>query len=161
MNGPKFLLTDIKNKQNHEKEQTERDSLNEILAEEKKIVLLNLSLNNSNENIGQLIDINRFSCLQKLNKVTGWVLRFINKSRKKKKQWTQKYHLLIEENGKAELPWIKENQSKINIKQWKDSLEIKANENNLLRVNGKIKTLIYRTKPSHLSYSIVIIDLRY
>ena len=62
--------------------------------------------------IGNIMDVNKYSKLKKLLRITGWVRRFINNIRNKikKKELNKKNYLIAEELKEALILWVKDNQ---------------------------------------------------
>ena len=139
--GPSFLLENIE-KTLHEKNLPSLggDSLIEFEREEKKSVLINI--NEVHHSIGNVIVIEKFSCLQKLYRVTAYVLRFLRNIRVPKEERVMTSELNVDEIREAEFRWIKENQTTIDQEdrqQLEKCLNVALDTKGLLRTNDRIK----------------------
>ncbi|XP_066933551.1 uncharacterized protein [Clytia hemisphaerica] len=139
--GPSFLLENIE-KTLHEKNLPSlgEDSLIEFEREEKKSVLINI--NEVHHSIGKVIVIEKFSCLQKLYRITAYVLRFLRNIRVPKEERVMTSELNVDEIREAEFRWIKENQTIIDQEdrqQLEKCLNVTLDTKGLLRTNDRIK----------------------
>ena len=103
------------------------------------------------------VDINKFSCLLKLKRITEWILRFVNnlKSRLFNKNTVMTPFLNLFELDAAEQIWIKENKKSLNEKKLKalcNDLNLICGENGLIRCEGRLKfaPLPYDAKTPYL-----------
>ena len=116
------------------------------------VVLANTALDLNN--IGKVIDIKRFSDVNKLFRVTGWILRFIfNLERRLTKKSTTPENVLTssEINNVREI-WIKTNQFSLvqneKFTEWKNALDLFEDENGIIRSTTRLANanLPYATK---------------
>ena len=95
--------------------------------------------------VDRLIDIAKFSDFKKLLRVTSYVLRFINNTRKKVQGVARKSskYVTAEEMTESHTLWIKANQSyakqNTEYKQLKIQLNCKTDENGIMRSYGRMK----------------------
>ena len=92
--------------------------------------------------IDKIVDIERFSFLQKLLRTTAWVLRYINNLRRKiKKEKLTRGYITVAELKTAEVTWIKavqrtlENESK----QLNNTLGLILDENGVILCKGRLE----------------------
>ena len=116
----------------------------------------------------RIIQIDRFNSLTKLLRITGWVLKYIDKLKKSVKRKNEDYKEeliknIIEENisgeeyNRSKMLWVKEVQKELikskNFKNFKLQLDLFIDEDGFWRCGGRLKNapIAYETK-----YPIII-----
>ena len=147
-NGPEFLYRPENEWPETKSTQTEDESVLQELLKNPINVTHSLASNVLHEsNVNDIIDPSRFSDLNKLLRVTAYVLRFVQKPKEQ-----QKGHLTAEEISKAEELWIKSVQRKLfqdEIRHLRDNknasipplirqFNLYLDKNNVLRCKGRI-----------------------
>ena len=109
--------------------------------------------NHQTDNIQQTIDIDRYSNLNKLYRITALVFRFIHNIQTKDKKERLLYnYVALKELRKAKTIWIKGNQSHLREHERYDELKNQLNfygdNENIIRSQGRLKNtdLPYNTK---------------
>ena len=111
------------------------------------------------ESIGIIININRFNSAIKLFRVTAWVLRFINNTRRKSRKSSE--ILEAEEIEVAENAWMKECQRLYPPSEvQKTQLGLRKDKNQILRCHGRFnlhedEQPIYLPKPHQLAKILI------
>ena len=126
---------------------------NEELLSKANKVSVNLSVKSSSVNHGNLIQVEKFSDVAKLYRVTAYVLRFIQSLRNKVHHVEEKFttgFITTQEFNDAETLWIKESQKDLkdieNYKQLERDLVLFKDQAGLVRCQGRLSN-------SSLSYS--------
>ena len=104
--------------------------------------------------ITKIIDINRYSDLKKLYKITGWVLRFVNNLRRKINHgmFISDDCLMLDEFNHVKHVWLKVNQEtlrgEINYKKLVMQLNLYEDVEGIIRSRGRVgnSKLPYDTK---------------
>ena len=99
--------------------------------------------------VGKIVDFERFSSMDRLLRVTSYVLRFVHniKSRVIKNLKLRTSYLSSEEFDKSEALWLKYEQGLIisdsdcNYEKLKHSLNLYEDENNILRLKSRFDSL--------------------
>ena len=115
----------------------------------------NINLKVDDSCLSEVINIRNYNSLNKLLRVTAWVMRFISNLKKKTEERRQEqlnnirvlaeelWWLSAEEIYQAKLLWIKDAQKTAmnhkNFKDWKVSLNLFTDEKNLLRCRGRLE----------------------
>ena len=118
---------------------------NEELLSKANLVSVNLSVKSSSVNLGNLLQVENFSDVGKLYRVTAYVLRFIrnlkNKVHKVEEKFTIGFITMQEFNG-AETLWIGESQKDLkdieNYKQLEWDLVLFKDQAGLVRCQGRL-----------------------
>ena len=112
--GPKWLREEKETWPNNEP----LEDLNEVSEERKKAIVLTTSVaEKESESVSKVIDINRFSKLGKLLRVTSYVKRFIDNLKKKRAGIGMTLEKVsVEELKSAEKDWIKDVQTTLHGK---------------------------------------------
>ena len=145
------------------------------LSKETNVIITNLTIEKKNNlvkaNLNNVIEINRFSCLQKLYRVTAWVYRFCRNIKIKLKEKRELNTFLSpKEINNAEIEWIKINQSffeNSKLETLKKELNLVVDENSLYRCEGRLKEspLPYNVKTpilinsNHRLAELIVTDL--
>ena len=141
-NGPSLLRSCIENHSELDKELMNDDSLPPDYVEEQKITLLATSCDGSIiPAVNQINNVEAYSDINKLFRVTGYVLRFIHNLRKRinAEGLELSNYVTVEEYRKAEQLWIKDNQVKLNeSKVLCKQLTVIPDSNGILRCIGRI-----------------------
>lgn len=130
----------------------EPDISNEIVTCERRSKFLNtLTVSTDSENTQALLDLNKFSNLTKLYRVTAWILRFVRHSKPNSSRTTGP--LTASEIANAEVYWVRVTQNKHYMKELADlssskkiakssviySLNPEVDDVGLLRLKGRIQ----------------------
>ena len=115
----------------------------------------NINLKVDDSCLSEVINIRNYNSLNKLLRVTAWVMRFISNLKKKTEERRQEQlnnirvlaeellWLSADEMYQAKLVWIKDAQKTAmnhkNFKDWKVSLNLFTDEKNLLRCRGRLE----------------------
>ena len=140
-NGPAFL---------HQPEEQwqpaiENNEIDDTELEIKTVTLLVTSDEREKHSIEQLINIDNFSCVQKMYRVTAWTLRYLNNLKLKIKKKTEHLSSVLstDEVRTAEDLWIKVNQSylteELSKKDVKQNLGVIRDEKGIIRCSGRLK----------------------
>ena len=131
LQGPEWLSRQL--------DPTEREPAEmprECLLEEKKSSHALMTISKGERGVGTLIDVNKYSGLKKLLRVTAQVLRFTSISRRRRQG-------LVEAQEKARILWLQEAQSELNsdpnLETWKRQLNVTLGEDNLWRCTGRME----------------------
>ena len=117
--------------------------------EELKASGVNCQMTSTNNN-EQIIDFKRFSSWEKLVNVTSWVLRYLNKLRKKNRKSIER--LTLEETNIGKIQLLRLIQTEFNKeKMGKDlkSLDVFVDKEGLIRVGGRLKHSILPYAAKH------------
>ena len=100
--------------------------------------------NNKPHRINQTIDMEKYSDLNKLYRITALVLRFIVNTKKKEKMERLLHtYVTLEELRKAKTKWIKENQ--VHLREYErydelmNKLKLYEDDDNIIRSQGRLK----------------------
>ena len=121
--------------------------------------------NHQTDNTQQIIDIDRYSNLNKLYRITALVFRFIHNIQTKDKKERLLYnYVTLKELRKAKTIWIKRNQSHLReherYDELKNQLNLYEDDENIIRSQGRLKytDLPYNTKDSIMLHRGNVID---
>lgn len=162
-NGPDWLITEDLEGAVEGQDELPEECQKELKTQDQSSITVHSMLTTEDLGISKIIDLDRYSSLDKLLRVTAYVLRFIERSRPQSRAQSLSSLVL-----KAETLWIRDVQTLLSqdkrMPMWRKQFGMFQDSDGVLRCGGRLinSDLLYITKhpvllPSNHSFTVLVV----